>query len=54
MLKNIFAKKSITNKYQNLINQINALETNLTELSDKELRTKTFRVKETFIMILKI
>jgi preprotein translocase subunit SecA len=48
MLKNIFAKKSTINKYQNLINQINALETTVKTLSDGELRAKTFELKKKY------
>ena len=42
MLKNPFIKDSGLNQYQPLINQINALETNLKTLTDTELRNKTF------------
>jgi len=38
MLKNPFKKNLITNKNQELLNQINALENNLKTLSDDELR----------------
>jgi len=48
MLKNIFAKKSIINKYQNLINQINTLETTVQSLTDGELRAKTFELKKRY------
>ena len=45
MLKNPFIKDSVTNQYQALINQINALENNLKTLTDTELRNKTFQLK---------
>ena len=45
MLKNPFTKNSITNKYKNLINQINSLEENLKELTDSELRAKSLKLK---------
>ena len=48
MLKNPFTKNSITNKYQSLINQINALETNLKSLTDSDLRNKTFQLKKQY------
>ena len=48
MLKNIFAKKSIINKYQSLINQINTLETTVKSLTDGELRAKTFELKKKY------
>lgn len=48
MLKNLFAKKSIITKYQNLINQINALESSIKTLSDGELRSKTFELKRIY------
>jgi preprotein translocase subunit SecA len=48
MLKNPFIKDSVTNQYQALINQINALENNLKTLSDTELRNKTFQLKEQY------
>jgi len=47
MLKNPFLKDSVTNQYQALINQINALENNLKTLTDTELRNKTFQLKKT-------
>ena len=37
MLKNPFIKDTVTNQYQVLINQINALENNLKTLTDTEL-----------------
>jgi len=46
MLKNPFIKDSVTNQYQALINQINALENNLKILTDTELRNKTFQLKK--------
>jgi preprotein translocase subunit SecA len=45
MLKNPFTKNSLSNKYKNLINQINALEENLKELTDSELRAKSLKLK---------
>jgi len=48
MLKNPFIKDSVTNKYQALINQINALEDNLKILTDTELRNKTFQLKKQY------
>jgi preprotein translocase subunit SecA len=48
MLKNPFIKDSITNQYQGLINQINALENNLKTLTDTELRNKTFQLKKQY------
>lgn len=48
MLKNPFIKDSVTNQYQALINQINALENNLKTLTDTELRNKTFQLKEQY------
>jgi len=48
MLKNPFIKDSAANKYQVLINQINALENNLKTLTDTELRNKTFQLKKQY------
>ena len=48
MLKNPFIKDSVTNQYQGLINQINALENNLKTLTDTELRNKTFQLKKQY------
>ena len=48
MLKNPFIKDSITNKYQSLINQINALENNLKILTDTDLRNITFQLKKQY------
>ena len=48
MLKNPFIKDSVTNKYQVLINQINALENNLKTLTDADLRNKTFQLKKQY------
>jgi preprotein translocase subunit SecA len=47
MLKNPFKNNSLLNKYQNLINQINILETDLKTLTDSELRAKSFKIKKT-------
>ena len=48
MLKNPFIKDSVTNQYQALINQINAIENNLKILTDTELRNKTFQLKKQY------
>ena len=48
MLKNPFIKDSVANQYQALINQINALESNLKTLTDTELRNKTFQLKKQY------
>jgi preprotein translocase subunit SecA len=48
MLKNPFIDNSIGSKYQNLINQINILENDFKILSDSELRTKSFKLKEQY------
>jgi preprotein translocase subunit SecA len=48
MLKNPFAKNSVTNKYQTLVNQINAYEDQLKTLSDSELRAKSFKLKQQY------
>jgi preprotein translocase subunit SecA len=48
MLKNPFIKDSVTNQYQALINQINAIENNLKTLTDTELRNKTFQLKKQY------
>ena len=48
MLKNPFTKNSLINKYKNLINQINALEENLKELTDSELRAKNLKLKRQY------
>ena len=48
MLKNLFIKDSVTNQYQALVNQINALENNLKTLTDTELRNKTFQLKKQY------
>ena len=48
MLKNPFIKDTVTNQYQVLINQINALENNLKTLTDTELRNKTFQLKKQY------
>jgi preprotein translocase subunit SecA len=47
MLKNPF-KKSSLNKYQNLINQINTLESELTLLTDSDLRAKSLKLKKQY------
>jgi preprotein translocase subunit SecA len=48
MLKNPFAKNSVTNKYQILVNQINAYEDQLKTLNDSELRAKSFRLQKKY------
>jgi preprotein translocase subunit SecA len=48
MLKNPFKNNSLVNKYQSLINQINVLESELTILSDSELRAKSFHLKKRY------
>ena len=48
MLKNPFINNSVVNKYQNLINQINALENGLKTLTDSELREKSFKLKKQY------
>ena len=47
MLKNPF-KKSLLNKYTNLINQINTLETELTLLNDSDLRAKSLKLQKQY------
>jgi len=48
MLKNPFKKKSIADKYQQLINEINALESSVQALTDSEIRTKTIQLKKRY------
>jgi preprotein translocase subunit SecA len=48
MLKNLFNSNSVVNKYQNLINQINTLESDLKTLTDNELRAKSFQLKKQY------
>jgi preprotein translocase subunit SecA len=48
MLKNPFAKNSVINKYQALINKINAFEDQLKTLTDSELRAKSFKLKKQY------
>ena len=48
MLKNPFKKSSLVNKYQNLINQINILESELTLLTDSDLRAKSLKLKKQY------
>jgi preprotein translocase subunit SecA len=48
MQKNLFQTNSFTNKYQNLINQINLLEDNVKQLSDSELRAQNFKLKQKY------
>jgi preprotein translocase subunit SecA len=48
MLKNPFKRNSLGTKYQQIINQINSLETNLKTLTDSELRAKSFHLKKQY------
>ena len=48
MPKNPFNKKSLLNKYQSLINQINILENDLKTLDDSELRAKSFKLQKQY------
>ena len=48
MLKNLFNSNSLINKYQDLINQINILESDLKTLTDSELRAKSFQLKKQY------
>jgi preprotein translocase subunit SecA len=48
MLKNPFTKNSLVNKYQNLINQINAFEDEIKILTDSEIRAKSFKLKKQY------
>jgi preprotein translocase subunit SecA len=48
MLKNPFTKNSLRNKYKSLINQINTLEEDLKELTDSELRAKSFKLRKQY------
>nr|YP_009496827.1 preprotein-translocase subunit a [Pseudictyota dubia]AWT39540.1 preprotein-translocase subunit a [Pseudictyota dubia] len=48
MLKNPFKKKSIANKYQKLISEINELETTIKGLTDGELRNKNEQLKRQY------
>ena len=48
MLKNPFTKNSLIKKYKSLINQINALEEDLKELTDGELRSKSLKLKKKY------
>jgi len=48
MLKNPFKKKSIADKYKNLINEINALESSVQMLTDSEIRNKTIELKKRY------
>ena len=48
MLKNPFKKSSLVNKYQNLINQINRLESELRLLNDSDLRAKSVKLKKQY------
>ena len=48
MLKTLFNQNSIADKYKNLVNQINVLETTMQTLTDSELRAKTFELKKIY------
>jgi len=48
MLKNPFTKNSLIKKYKSLINQINAFEEDFKELTDGELRSKSFKLKKQY------
>jgi preprotein translocase subunit SecA len=48
MQKNLLKTNSFTNKYQNLLNQINSFEDNFKTLSDSELRAKNFRLQKQY------
>ncbi len=48
MIKNPFKKRSLVDKYQSLVNQINLLEDDLKALSDSELRAKSFKLKKQY------
>jgi preprotein translocase subunit SecA len=48
MRKNLFKKNLVTNKYQDLISQINILESQLKTVSDSELRAKNFQLKKQY------
>jgi preprotein translocase subunit SecA len=48
MIKNPFINNSLETKYQDLINQINILETDLKTLSDSELRAKSVKLKKQY------
>lgn len=48
MLKNPFKNNSLINQYQNLISQINTLESDLKTLTDSELRAKSFKLQKRY------
>ena len=48
MRKNLFKNNLVTNKYQDLINQINILEENFKTLSDSDLRAKSFKLRKEY------
>ena len=48
MIKNPFINNSLETKYQDLINKINILETDLKTLSDSELRAKSFKLQKQY------
>ena len=48
MRRNRFKTNSFTNKYQNLVNQINTFEENLKTFSDSELRAQNFKLKKQY------
>ena len=48
MLKNPFAKNSVINRYQTLVNQINSFEDILKTLTDSELKAKSFKLRRQY------
>lgn len=48
MLKNPFKNNSLINQYQNLISQINMLESELKTLTDSELRAQSFKLQKRY------
>lgn len=48
MSNNPFIKRSVVNKYQNLINQINTLESEFTLLTDSDLRVKSLKLQKQY------
>ena len=48
MRKKLFKNNSVTNKYQDLVNQINLLEDKLKIISDSELRARSFKLKKQY------
>ena len=48
MLKSLFTNTTISNKYKSLINEINSLENTYQNLTNSELRGKTFELKKKY------